>query len=317
MAARTITARRASLRRRLHADGADAGFTLVEMLVAMATLMILFVITTNVLTTYLNAGTTVTSTYTSLDQFLPSQMVVARLIRSEVEPAPTPSTAASGCAAVGVPCPAFLTGSVGTYSVTFYANVGDPNGPSKIVMAASAPSRCTGCKYSVSTFTVTQYPACPALATATSTCPVNSGCPFSATSTLTCSWSSAGKQVVNIGDVVNGAELSSVNTTAPYSTYAAIPIFTYNTLDPYSTNYLPNAGTPANASTGILSGFNSCSAPTVNASNVPTASNCPADTIQSIGLDLEVQAPGSPLEENAYTVYRLSSSSFLYSTLVG
>jgi hypothetical protein len=39
--------------------------------------------------------------------------------------------------------------------------------------------------------------------------------------------------------------------------------------------------------------------------------------IQSVGVDLEVQVPGSAIQENAYTVYRLSSSSYLYSTLVG
>ena len=39
--------------------------------------------------------------------------------------------------------------------------------------------------------------------------------------------------------------------------------------------------------------------------------------IQSVGIDLEVQSAGSPVQENAFTVYRLSSSSYLYSTLVG
>jgi hypothetical protein len=97
---------------------------------------------------------------------------------------------------------------------------------------------------------------------------------------------------------------------------SATPVFTYNTLDPYAGTYVPNntGGTPS--SLGILPVFNSCTSPTVVA-GVPTKSNCPPDMIQSVGVDLEVQVPGSAIQENAYTVYRLSSSSYLYSTLVG
>ena len=39
--------------------------------------------------------------------------------------------------------------------------------------------------------------------------------------------------------------------------------------------------------------------------------------IQSVGVDLEVQSPGSAVQENAYTVYALSSTSYLYSPLIG
>jgi hypothetical protein len=39
--------------------------------------------------------------------------------------------------------------------------------------------------------------------------------------------------------------------------------------------------------------------------------------IQSVGVDIEVQTSGSKYQENAYTTYRLSSASYLYSTLIG
>ena len=66
-----------------------------------------------------------------------------------------------------------------------------------------------------------------------------------------------------------------------------------------------------------------CLAPTVTTINgVPTdtASNCPADNIQSVRVDLQVLQPDSRTEayqENSFTVYRLSSSSYLYRANLG
>jgi hypothetical protein len=308
-------ARRSVERRQARRDTrSDAGLTLVELLVAFAALMILFGITGTALTTYMSAGNTVISTYNSADTFLPSQIIIARLIRSQVEPAPTPASGSTACSsAANVPCPAFLTGSVGTYSVTFYSNVGGTAGqygPAKIVMAEGTPSKCSNCTFYTSAFTVTEYPALQTPA-----------CPTSPTATTSCSWSTTGTLLVDIPDVVNGAAPVGTAVTACGQTdttplcQAATPIFTYNTLDPYSGAYVPNAGgTPS--STGILPTFNSCAAPTF-VSNVPTAANCPPDMIQSVGVDLEVQSPGSHYQENAYTTYRLSSASYLYSTLIG
>ena len=37
--------------------------------------------------------------------------------------------------------PAVCHGSTGTYSTAFYANVGDSNGPAKIVMAEGTPTK--------------------------------------------------------------------------------------------------------------------------------------------------------------------------------
>ena len=102
-----------------------------------------------------------------------------------------------------------------------------------------------------------------------------------------------------------------------YLTNATPPtIFTYNTLDPYSQTYVAGAGGTPNAMTGILPTFNSCAAPTLTNGN-PSSSNCPPDMIQSVGVDLQVDVPGTPVQENAFLVYRLSSSSYLFSPLVG
>ena len=309
----TLSERRPAARRELRATaGRDDGLTLVEMLVAFSALMILFTISGTVLTTYLTAGNTVISKYSSTDQFLPSQVIIARLLRSQVEPAPTPSTGTTACSsAANVPCPAFLTASVGTYSMTFYANVGGTAGqygPAKIVMAETTPQKNNS--FWTSTFMVTEYPALQSPA-----------CPTAVNATNSCTWSGTGTVLVDIHNVVNGAATVASPVTACGQTdttplcQASTPIFTYNTLDPYASTYTPGAGgTPSAA--GILPTFNSCGAPTYSG-NVPIKSNCPADMIQSVGVDIEVQSAGSPYQENAYTVYRLSSSSFLYNTLVG
>ena len=70
--------------------------------------------------------------------------------------------------------------------------------------------------------------------------------------------------------------------------------------------------------TGLLPNFaaGTCAAPTLT-SGQPSSSNCLADTIQSIGVDLQVHVQGAPIQENSFIVYRLSSASYLYSPLVG
>ena len=274
----------------------DEGLTLVELLVAFTALMVLLGIMGNVLTTYLSAGTTVTSSYAATDQFLPNSIIIQRLLRSQVEPAPTLTTTVAGaCGAASVPCPSFVPAAVGSYSTTFYANVGSTqgaDGPAKIVMGLSTPTQCAGCKFPSAQFTVTEYPAV-------------SGCPSTLTATTQCTFSAAGTRLVTVGNVVNGLTLSGGTPVL-----SATPIFTYNTLDPYNATYTAGAGgtpsaAPAGAPTGILPGFASCAAPTTDAGGNPTSSNCPADTIQSVQIDLQVQMQGAPMQENSFSVYRL------------
>jgi len=132
---------------------------------------------------------------------------------------------------------------------------------------------------------------------------------------------------VTINNVVNGLTLNAGGTAV----LSATPIFTYNTLDLSPTEdvptgppvYAPGATTQTGSTTGtpptgLLSAFSTCAAPTsFDSYGNPTQSNCPADTIQSIRVDLEVQTQGSPMQENSFLVYRLSSASALYSPLVG
>jgi hypothetical protein len=294
-------------------DHDEDGLTLVELLVAFTALIVLLTILSTALTAYLNAGTNVISSYQATDQLLPSSIIIQRLIRSQVEPAPTPTATPSPptcSAAANIPCPAFLKGTVGTYSTTFYANIGDTNGPGKIVMSAPTPTKAPGSKFYSTVFTVTQYPACPnppsnALPGCTTSTPA---CPFLVTTTAPCSWSTSGKVLVTISGVVNGPTYLTNNTPPT--------IFTYNTLDPYSSAYTAGAGGAAGAG-GILPGFNACTAPTLDVTGNPTSSNCPPDMIQSVGVDLQVDVQGTPIQENAFVVYRLSSASYLYSPLVG
>ncbi len=293
------------MEQRRRGEASDEGLTLVELLVAFSALIILMILVATALTTYLNVGTNVVSSYNATGQLLPGSIIIQRLIRSEVEPAPTPS-------ATNVPLPAFVLGSVGTVSTTFYANIGDPNGPAKIVMASSAPSKCGGCSFYASQFTVYQYVACPKTPAGSvpSGCASSgvTGCPFTTISANTCTWSTSGLALVIINGVVNGqTNLANAST----------PIFTYNTLDPYSSAYVAGAGGTPNAS-GILPNFGvgTCAAPTLTNGN-PSQSNCLADTVQSVGVDIQVHVAGAPFQENSFVVYRLSSASYLYSTLVG
>ena len=177
-------------------------------------------------------------------------------------------------------------------------------------MSLTTPTKCAGCKFYSGTFTVVQYPACPnpPAATLPGCTGATPACPFAVTSTATCTWSTGGKTLVSVRGVIN---------PTTYLTNATPPtIFTYNALDPYSTAYTPGAGGTPNGS-GILPNFNSCAAPTLNGSGNPTASNCLADTVQSIGVDLSVDVVGAAPQENSFVVYRLSSKSYLYSQLVG
>jgi len=287
----------------------DEGLTLVELLVAFATLTILITLVATAVSTYLNVGTNVISSYSATQQLLPSSTTIQRLIRSEVEPAPTPSS-------TNVPVPAFALGTVGTFSTTFYANVGaynaatGPYGPAKVVMSSTAPYKCPGCSFYSSVFTVYQYPACPfPIGTAVGCAGTTQTCPLSVISANTCQWSTVGKELVTVNGVVNG-QTNLVNNTTP--------IFTYNTLDPYSTVYLANAGGTPSVATGLLPNFGAgqCAAPTLTGGQ-PSSSNCLADTIQSIAVDLQVHVQGAPIQENSFIVYRLSSASYLYSPLVG
>ena len=294
--------------RRARSRRDDSGLTLVELLVAFATMLILFVIVASAVTAYLSVSTKVISSYQTRDQIVPATLVIQRLFRSEVEPAPSPTSAsqvttgsgtANQCPTLNAPCPPFVLGTPTGTSVQFYANLGTLTvggtaypGPALVTMTASAPTKCSGCAFYTSTFTATEQPP-------------NAGtCPTSVTSTAHCVYGTvAATTLVYVPSVVNG----QTNLLNP-----STPILTYNTKDPF-------AGTITNGATS----FSTCGAPTtrvINSLTVPVASNCPADDIQSVQVDLQVLVSGvrpETYQEDSFVVYRLTSTSFLYSPYLG
>jgi len=291
----------------------------VELLVSFAVLSVLLTLVALALSTYLTAGNTVLSSYNAIDGLLPTSVTIQRLVRSEVEPAPTPVVAAQVsspmCPLLNAPCPAFAVATGATpastaSSTTFYANVGAVrnssgtlvnNGPAKIVMSAGTPTP-SGCTVltCVSDFTVTQQG------------PAANSCPTSATDTKHCTYISMPvTTLIDLKNVVNGVAGTNLK-------YASTPIFTYNTLDPYSAAYVAGVNYAPNYTGLFLTSV--CLAPTVATINgVPTdtASNCPADNVESVGVDLMVRVSASAVQENSFVVYRLSSTSYLYTPPVG
>jgi hypothetical protein len=267
--------------------------TLVELLIASTLVIVLgtvVALTMNVLNT---VSSSINAQYQEYDQSLPALAPLQTLLRAEVEPAPPVS---------GVPTPGFGLGGitttppfpVGNNNLTFYANIGTaynnvtsalpPNttggtgGPAEIVAqeldATGAPvtSSSTCSTTSLCSFQVTQYlpiinnAACQGLGfpsgTLCSTCPVT-GMP----STNVCQYPTAGKLIVNVSGLTNNP--------------ATQPIFTYNLLDP-ATGLGVNW---ANLTTTQLLAMDSCTG--------ATAAACPADYIQSVGIELMVSRKGA------------------------
>ena len=311
--------RRHALRQARREGRDDSGLTLVELLVSFAVLSVLLTLVALALSTYLTAGNTVLSSYNAIDGLLPTSVTIQRLVRSEVEPAPTPVVAAQVsspmCPLLNAPCPAFAVATGATpastaSSTTFYANVGAVrnssgtlvnNGPAKIVMSAGTPTP-SGCTVltCVSDFTVTQQG------------PDANSCPTSATDTKHCTYISMPvTTLIDLKNVVNGVAGTNLK-------YASTPIFTYNTLDPYSAAYVAGVNYAPNYTGLFLTSV--CLAPTVtqvNGVSTDTASNCPADNVESVGVDLMVRVSASAVQENSFVVYRLSSTSYLYTPPVG
>ncbi len=282
-------------------DTGDAGMTLVEVLVAMFTLMLLMTAGIVTLSAFLSAGTQITARFAQVDQVLPTTATIQRLIRSEVQPAPGQNPAALQYPTpipgfgVGVPLagttPPYnatdivsssndqmtLTG-IGNFSLSFYANVGKANGPALVVAQLAG-----------STFTVTE------------TVPTAGTCPTATGSTSLCQYPASRTQtIVTIPNVVNGTNPSIAATYKP--------VFTYTTLFNNTTTTIA----PAN----VAGTFATCvGGPTSSTSTIPNT--CPANTIESVGIDLVLHNKGTNAGEYNTVVYRLSSSSYLFSSTVG
>jgi prepilin-type N-terminal cleavage/methylation domain-containing protein len=277
----------------LRLENGDCGFTLTEMAVALGLTAILLTISVIVLNTFTQVQTGSTSSYAELDQLTPVGTSFQRLLRTAVSPAtggvgkaPIPPFGIYTAAGTLTP-----TTPISTSSLTFFSNTGTPNGPSmvKAVLTVPTPVRHP----TVGIFTVTETGpepgTCPGLGSpSTPTHPATARCRWAPTTT----WEPTTKRVLRIDDVLVASSK---------------PIFAFHLTPPLSnkpTGTPPGYGTPAETSP---SPFATC-----------TLTNCPADHIQSVTVDLEVHAPGAKNKVESETVtYQLSTESQTYSKAVG
>lgn len=313
-----------------HRDFDDAGFTLVELTVTSAVLMILLgmVFITFTMIESLSAG--VSSQYEAFQQTLPAMAPLHSMLAAEVEPAPPVG---------GVPTPGFA--SLGNFNVTFYANVGTAfantvscpacttgttAGPAEIKGVLLAPDGITtavACSVSAPcTFQLRMFLPVIGL-----TAPGVSSCPGVGTGPA-CIYPTTYRLLANVQNVVNdpSAVDGSGNPTSP--------LFSYSMFDAGG-NYPPNTIPPptyANQAITLTTGevtvqkliglaglgypvlgdtqpLTACAAPSAA---YPTAAiACPADAIQSVTIDLKVAKPGSGTnggQENSLVVYRYAQS---------
>jgi prepilin-type N-terminal cleavage/methylation domain-containing protein len=180
--ARALKGARAGRRR-----PADEGYTLTELAVALTLFGVLMAMTAPIVSTLFSTTSYVTSSYQNENQLLPISTTFQNLIRSVVEPAPNLSS--------GQPVPAYgvynSSGAAVTEpsatSMTFFTNIGDPNGPAEVVAS-----------FSGSTFTVTVARA-------------NAGtCPGLNAGGTACTWGTA-RPLITVDNVV-GAGSSALFT---------------------------------------------------------------------------------------------------------
>ncbi len=294
-----------SLRRR-RVKGADldeSGFTLVEMMIAMATLLILFAMTVPIVDTVFLTIARVNNTYTNVNQLLPVSTNLQRFIRSAVEPGPTTS---------GVPDPAFVTGAITPTSITFYTNVGDTNGPAKIVASCQSTTPSSGLCNSGGTFTVTEAHATTNSSTHATNCPpTGTGCTWGTAETLI---------------TVNG--VSNASDDAPLFVYTLLVTTANSSGTTSTTSEVGSTCASQYSGAAVLScyynddtsAFNTCTSTTGTSGNVLAA--CQNAEIYAVTIDLQVngvstgRTAGQQSEDDS-TVYLLSPESADYESMVG
>lgn len=136
---RRITTRWVAIRR-----DPEAGFTVGELTIALMLTSILLMAMIPIVSTFYGITETVSNSYNNENQLLPMSTVFQSLLRTAVSPAPTRAS--------GEPIPPFGTYSTANSSnnrvsafsastLTFFANLGDPHGPGKVVASLSGPSK--------------------------------------------------------------------------------------------------------------------------------------------------------------------------------
>jgi hypothetical protein len=321
------------LRNRMDRDRDDSGMTLVELMVTSTVLIILLGMVFISITMVDGLSGSVTSQYQEFQQALPAMAPFHSLVAAEVEPAPP---------VAGVPSPGFSsvgnpTGyyAIGNFSTVFYANIGtaydntvscptgscpgggSTAGPAKIVAIEldANGNPATACSPGAPcTFQVRMYLPLTGL-----TSPGVSSCPGVGTGP-TCQYSSTYKLVANVQNVVNDPSGASPGTQNN-------PIFSYTILDTggtfNGTTYPPQAITlnQTEVQSQLITGLagmgypvdtqslTACAAPSANYPTLATA--CPADAVQSVTVDLQVEKPGtgtSAAQEDNLVVYRYAQS---------
>lgn len=235
----------------------DEGFTLVELLISMTILMILFALTTTIISSFFSNQTRITATYNGFDQILPATTAMQRSFIDMVEPTPP---AVVGGIYVPVPPLQYNAGSgyqVSPNSATFTTNVGDPNGPALIVVATTSnasPRAGSPQTYSVkATITDADRGTCPGVSTGTA-----------------CTWlTNPVKTLFALTDVTNGSQTASD------------PIFQYTTAQ--------SGGSPIPYSTLSGSAWSAAFGP----NTCIAQSNCPADQITAVAVNFDIQPRGS------------------------
>lgn len=177
----------------------ESGLSLIELLVAMIVTAILLTVTLPVISTFVISGNTVESTYAAIDQILPLSSTLPRFLRSAVEPAPigfiAGLTVSPFVMTASNPTPA----NYGPYSISFYSNVGDPNGPELFVVAVTG----SAAPY---TLKITGTPAAAGSCPGVNVSPLSTGCSYAGPSKL----------LATANNLVNGPG-------------SGTPIFTYST----------------------------------------------------------------------------------------
>ncbi len=226
---------------------------MTELAVVLLLMALLFGMTVPIVNTVFSATEYVNNTYANEDQLLPVSTHLQSLIRAIVSPAPPtavgqyiqpiPAFAVYQvnntannliCSQTGGICPVYqatpvLTGLTST-SITFFTNIGDPNGPAEVVAQLTGPATDQ-----VFTVTVAHAKA--------------STCPFSLSAGTFCSWNSP-TTLIRVANVVN-----QVNPLQPNFE----PVFTYT---------LAGGGGVPVAPGALAATFSSCTSTTCNADQI-------------------------------------------------
>lgn len=290
-----------------HAVRDDSGMTLAELLIASTLMIVLLTVVIITMSLFDNVATSVSSQYQELDQALPALAPLQTLIRAEVEPGPTVNN---------VPVPGFgdfssSSATINNYSLTFYSNIGTAYnnvttagttaGPAKILAAAYTSSgtqetNSSSCSMSSPcSFQVREYLPETTAETVAGTVERVSTCPGIGIGP-TCVYPSNYTLITDAQDVVNSTPIFSYNIFDPNlgSSGTAYTLSTSevqnNSVMLSSHGYTIPSGGPT---TQPLSGSGSCVAPGTTYQTAAAA--CPADNIQSVGIDLEIGVKGASL----------------------